>query len=105
MARQARYLRRSLEINGLEPPRFPLTPPLPLLDRHRTGANRGGAMEGFWRDASLSFRSFARNPGFTAVAVLSLALGIGANTAIFTLINAVFLNPLAVKAPSELVAL
>ncbi len=62
-------------------------------------------MEGFWRDARLSFRSFARNPGFTAVAVVSLALGIGANTAIFTLVNAVFLNPLAVQNPSELVAL
>jgi putative ABC transport system permease protein len=62
-------------------------------------------MENFWRDVRLSFRSFARNPGFTAVALLSLALGIGANTAIFTLINAVFLNPLAVKDPKELVAI
>src|SRR5262245_65211030 len=67
-------------------------------------ADRGGSMESFWRDVRLSFRTFARNPGFTAVALLSLALGIGANTAIFTLINALFLNPLAVKDPSELVA-
>src|SRR5262245_64107211 len=67
-------------------------------------ADRGGSMESFWRDVRLTFRTFARNPGFTAVSLLSLALGIGANTAIFTLINAVFLNPLAVKNPSELVA-
>src|SRR4029453_19115668 len=69
------------------------------------GGRRSFPMENFWRDVRLSFRSFARNPGFTAVALLSLALGIGANTAIFTLINAVFLNPLAVKDPKELVAI
>jgi len=60
-------------------------------------------METLWRDVWLALRTFARNPGFTAVAVVSLALGIGANTTIFTLINAVFLNPLAVTNPSELV--
>ena len=45
-----------------------------------------------------------KNPGFASVAVISLALGIGANTTIFTLINAVFLNPLPVERPSELQA-
>jgi len=48
------------------------------------------------------FRSLAGNPAFTLVAVLSLALGIGANTAIFTVTNAVFLSPIPVEEPSRL---
>src|ERR1700730_7806062 len=57
------------------------------------------------RDLKYALRSLARNPGFAAVAVLSLSLGIGANTAIFTLINAVFLNPLPVEEPSRVMEL
>ncbi len=52
-----------------------------------------------------SLRSLARNPGFTAVAVLSLALGIGANTAIFSLLNALLLRDLPVWKPERLVQL
>ena len=61
-------------------------------------------MENLWQDIRFSVRTLVKNPGFAAVVVVSLALGIGANTTIFTLINAAFLNPLPVKNPSELVA-
>lgn len=61
-------------------------------------------MEPVWRDLKYGVRTLARNPGFTAVTVLSLALGIGANTAIFTLTNAVFLNPLPVEDPGRMIA-
>ena len=52
------------------------------------------------RELKHGARTLMKQPGFTAVAVLSLALGIGANTAIFTVINAVFLHPLAIEDPS-----
>ncbi|HEY2017760.1 MAG TPA: ABC transporter permease, partial [Bryobacteraceae bacterium] len=54
-------------------------------------------MGSVWRDLKYAIRTLLRQPGFTVVAVLSLALGIGANTAIFTLTDAVFLNPLPVR--------
>ena len=58
-----------------------------------------------WTDLRYSFRSFRKTPVFTAVAVLSLALGIGANTAIFTLLDQVLLRLLPVKDPQQLVLL
>src|SRR6185369_14712422 len=62
-------------------------------------------MDALWQDLRYSLRMLARAPAFAAAAILSLALGVGANTTIFTLINALFLNPLPVERPSELVAI
>lgn len=59
--------------------------------------------ESIWQDIHFSLRMITKSPGFTAVAVLSLALGIGGNTAIFTLIHQVLLRDLPVKNPQQLV--
>src|SRR5688572_23398534 len=57
------------------------------------------------RDVRVSWRSLRRDPVFTALALLTLAVGIGATTAIFTVVNAVLLRPLPYPAPDRLVAL
>src|SRR5437660_10376011 len=61
-------------------------------------------MPTFFQDLKYGARLLTKAPGFTLVAALSLALGIGANTTIFTLVNAVLLNPLPVEDPSQLVS-
>ncbi len=62
-------------------------------------------MQTFWQDVHYGIRMLLKNPGFTAIAVLTLALGIGANTALFTVVDGVLLNPLPYHEPERLVAL
>ncbi len=60
-------------------------------------------MESFFRDLRYSVRMLGKSPAFTAVAVISIALGIGANTTVFSVINAVLLKSLPYKDPNSLV--
>lgn len=68
-------------------------------------AGRIGPMERLVRNLRLAGRSLARQPGFTIVAVLTMAMGIGANAAIFSVVDAVILEPLPYRGPDRLVAL
>jgi putative ABC transport system permease protein len=68
-----------------------------------SSGKRATQMTGMWRDLKLGFRMLLKNPGFAAVAVLALAVGIGANTAIFSVIYATLLAPLPYPHAEQLV--
>jgi len=79
---------------------------LPIADCQLKIGNRqarGNKMEGLAQDLRYGIRMMLRHRGFTAVAILTLGLGIGANTAIFSVVNAVVLRPLPYDHPERII--
>ncbi|HZQ52399.1 MAG TPA: ABC transporter permease [Bryobacteraceae bacterium] len=87
------------ELDDFKPNRPPRQEPAPL------GAGSSGRrLEQIRKDLQYAFRSLRKNPGFALVVILTLGLGIGANTTVFTLVNTLLLNPLPVPGTSALAA-
>lgn len=79
--------------------------PVPVDHSIPAGATaKGNILADIWMDVRFGLRTMRKSPVFTGVVVLTLALGIGANTTIFTVINTLLLNPLPVQSPAELIA-
>lgn len=76
---------------------------LDVIEEDVRAGRVGAAVESVWMDVRYALRGLRRSPGFSVAAVLTLALGIGANTAIFTVVNALLIEPLPFRDPSRLV--
>jgi predicted permease len=101
------YRQAMHELDDLYPLRASLetSQRMPKREAARAGeAANGALLESIWKDIGYAFRSMRRSPGFVLVVVMTLALGIGANTTVFTVINTLILNPLPVRNTSELAA-
>ena len=73
-----------------------------VIKEHAIAADAALALESIWADIRYALRQLGRSPGFTAAAILTLALGIGANTAVFSLFDTVLLHPLPYSDPGKL---
>jgi predicted permease len=74
----------------------------PSIFEYRSSILKGGTMQTLWQDLRYGARMLLKQKGFTAIAALSLALGIGANTALFSVVDAMLLKTLPVKEPGRL---